>query len=211
MVTGMGHRVITVSREFGSGGREIGKRLAESLGVAYYDREIITAVARRSGLAEEYIASISERGVNAYYPITFGHTFAHSSAMLDPQVEVMAEQNKLLKSLAQKGDCVIVGRCADVVLRSEKPFNLFVYADLESKLARCRARQSEEEKKLTDAELKRRMAKVDKDRARYRALLTDRRWGDMQGYHLCVNTSGWDMHKLVDVLSPVVAAYFSEK
>lgn len=207
----MGHRVITVSREFGSGGREIGKRLAESLGVAYYDREIITAVARRSGLAEEYIASISERGVNAYYPITFGHTFAHSSAMLDPQVEVMAEQNKLLKSLAQKGDCVIVGRCADVVLRSEKPFNLFVYADLESKLARCRARQSEEEKKLTDAELKRRMAKVDKDRARYRALLTDRRWGDMQGYHLCVNTSGWDMHKLVDVLSPVVAAYFSEK
>lgn len=207
----MGHRVITVSREFGSGGREIGKRLAESLGVAYYDREIITAVARRSGLAEEYIASISERGVNAYYPITFGHTFAHSSAMLDPQVEVMAEQNKLLKSLAQKGDCVIVGRCADVVLRGEKPFNLFVYADLESKLARCRARQSEEEKKLTDAELKRRMAKVDKDRARYRALLTDRRWGDMQGYHLCVNTSGWDMHKLVDVLSPVVAAYFSEK
>ena len=207
----MGHRVITVSREFGSGGREIGKRLAESLGVAYYDREIITAVARRSGLAEEYIASISERGVNAYYPITFGHTFAHSSAMLDPQVEVMAEQNKLLKSLAQKGDCVIVGRCADVVLRGEKPFNLFVYADLESKLARCRARQSEEEKKLTDAELKRRMAKVDKDRSRYRALLTDRRWGDMQGYHLCVNTSGWDMHKLVDVLSPVVAAYFSEK
>lgn len=207
----MGHRIITVSREFGSGGREVGKRLAERMGIAYYDREIITAVAQRSGLAEEYIASISERGVSSYYPITFGHTFAHSTTLLDPQVEVMAEQNRLLKSLARKGDCVIVGRCADVVLRAEEPFDLFVYADLESKLRRCRARQSEDEKKLTDAELKRRMAKVDKERARYRALLTDRRWGDMRGYHLCVNTSGWDMHALVDVLTPVVTAFFEKK
>ena len=78
----MGHRIITVSREFGSGGREVGKRLAERMGIAYYDREIITAVAQRSGLAEEYIASISERGVSAYSPITFGLTFAHTSAML---------------------------------------------------------------------------------------------------------------------------------
>ena len=206
----MGHRIITVSREFGSGGREVGKRLAERMGIAYYDREIITAVAQRSGLAEEYIASISERGVSAYYPITFGHTFAHTSAMLDPHMEVMTEQTKLLKSLAQKGDCVIVGRCADVVLRAEEPFNLFVYADQASKLKRCRARQSEDEKKLTDAELKRRMAKVDKERARYRALLTDR-WGDVQGYHLCVNTSGWDMHTLVDALVPLAEAYFVKK
>ncbi len=207
----MSHRIITVSREFGSGGREVGKRLAERLGIAYYDREIITAVAQRSGLAEEYIASISERGVRAYYPITFGHTFAHGSAMMDPHMEVMAEQTKLLKSLAKKGDCVIVGRSADVVLREEEPFNLFVYADEKSKLKRCRARQSEAEKKLTDAELKRRMTKVDKERARYRALLTDRRWGDMRGYHLCVNTTGWDMRALVDVLTPVVEAYFSKK
>ena len=110
----MRHRIITVSREFGSGGREVGKRLAEKLGIAYYDREIITAVAQRSGLAEEYIASVSERGVDTYYPITFGHTFAYASALIDPQVEVMAEQNKLLRSLSEKGDCVIVGRCADV-------------------------------------------------------------------------------------------------
>lgn len=207
----MGHRIITVSREFGSGGREVGKRLAERMGVAYYDREIITAVAQRSGLAEEYIASISERGVSAYYPITFGHTFAHTSAILDPHMEVMTEQAKLLKSLAQKGDCVIVGRCADVVLRAEKPFDLFIYADQDSKLKRCRARQSEEERRLTDGELKRRMAKVDKDRARYRALLTDRRWGDVTGYHLCVNTSGWDLRALVDVLAPIAEAYFSKK
>ncbi len=203
----MGHRIITVSRQFGSGGREVGKRLAESLGIAYYDREIITAVAQRSGLAEEYIASISERGVDTYYPITFGHTFAYSASLIDPQVEVMAEQNKLLKSLAQKGPCLIVGRCADTVLREEQPFNLFVYADLESKLARCRARQSADEK-LSDNELKRRMAKVDKDRARYRSLLTDTRWGDPAAYHLCINTSGWDMRELVDALAPMVRAWF---
>lgn len=204
----MSHRIITISREFGSGGREVGKRLAERLGVAYYDREIITAVAEKSGLAEEYIASISERGVDTYYPITFGHTFAYSSGLIDPQMEVMAEQNKLLKELARKGDCVIVGRCADVVLREEDPFNLFVYADLESKLKRCRARQSADEKALSDNDLKRRMAKVDKGRARYRSLLTDTRWGDKAAYHLCVNTSGWDMHALVDTLAPTVRAWF---
>lgn len=206
----MSHRIITISREFGSGGREVGKRLAEALGVAYYDREIITAVAQRSGLAEEYIASISERGVDTYYPITFGHTFAYSSALIDPQVEVMAEQNKLLKSLAEKGDCVIVGRCADVVLRDYAPLNLFIYADQASKVARCRARQSAEER-LSDNDLKRRMAKVDKDRSRYRALLTDSRWGDPAAYHLCVNTTGWDMHALVDTLSPLVSGWFGQK
>lgn len=206
----MRHKIVTISREFGSGGRELGKRLAESLGVAYYDREIITAVAQRSGLAEEYIASISERGVDAYYPITFGHTFSYSTGHIDPQVEVMAEQNKLLKSLAEKGDCVIVGRCADVVLRDCKPFNLFVYADLPSKLARCRARQSQEEEKLSDHELKRRMTKVDKDRARYRALLTDSRWGDKSAYQLCVNTTGWDMPDLVGLLAPLVHAWLQQ-
>ncbi len=206
----MGHRIITVSRQFGSGGREVGKRLADSLGVAYYDREIITAVAERSGLAEEYIASISERGVNATFPITFGHTFSYSAAMVDPQVEVMSQQNKLLKSMAEKSDCVIVGRCADIVLRDYSPFNLFVYAAQESKLERCRARQGGGEQ-LSDNELKRRMAKVDKDRARYRALLTDSRWGDPAAYHLCLNTTGWDMRALVDALTPFVRAWFDKQ
>lgn len=206
----MRHQIITVSREFGSGGRELGRRLAEALGVAYYDREIITAVAQRSGLAEEYIESVSERGVSAYYPITFGHTFAYSTAMMDPQVEVMVEQNKLLKSLAEKGDCLIVGRCADVILADSKPLNLFVYADPASKFARCRARQDVNAEPLSDGELRRRMAKVDKDRARYRALLTDARWGDRTSYHLCVNTTGWDLAQLVESLVPLARGFFRQ-
>lgn len=205
----MKHKIITISREFGSGGREVGKRLAEKLQIAYYDREIISAVAQKSGLAEEYIASVSERGVDTYYPITFGHTFAYSAALLDPQVEVMAQQNQILKSLAEKGDCVIVGRSADVVLKELSPMNLFIYADEASKLARCRSREPDGEH-LSDNELKKRMAKVDKDRARYRALLTDVRWGDKSGYHLCVNTSGQNMHRLVDALVPLVEAHFTQ-
>ncbi len=204
-------RIITISREFGSGGREVGKRLAEAMGIAYYDREIITAVAEKSGLAEEYIESVSERGVSTYYPITFGHTFTYATAMMDPQVEVMVEQNKLIKSLAAKGDCVIVGRCADLILEDEHPFNIFVYADAESKFARCRARQREDEESLSDNELRRRMAKVDKGRAKYRSLLTDIRWGDKSAYHLCVNTSGWNMRRLVDSLKPIVEGYFAQR
>lgn len=202
----MSRRIITISREFGSGGREFGKRLAEGLGIAYYDREIITAVAQKSGLAEAYIESVSERSVGSYYPITFAHTLAYSPALMDPQLEVMGKQREIIRELAAKGDCVIVGRCADVILRDYSPLNIFVYADLSSKLARCRARASQDER-LSDNELRRQIARVDKDRARFRSTITESRWGDKSAYHLCVNTSGWDLKALTASLLPYARAY----
>lgn len=201
------HKIITISREFGSGGRELGKRLAEALGVAYYDREIITAIAQESGLAEQYVAHISERGMPAYYPITYGRTFSCRAAAPSAQMQVLAEQHKIIRALAEKSDCVIVGRCADVILEAHRPLNLFVYADPDSKLARCRSRQPADEP-ISDRALARRIAEIDRARARYRALLTDTKWGDKACYHLCLNTTGFAVKALIPTALSFASCYF---
>lgn len=202
-------KIITISREFGSGGRELGKRLAESLGMAYYDREIITVLAEKSGLAEEYIESVSERGVPRYYPITYARTLTMLPTFSEPHIKVLQEQNRLLQELAGKSDCVIVGRCADVILREYQPLNLFVYASLESKMQRCRLR--EEKDHYTDRELKRRMAQIDSGRARYRELIDGSRWGDKSIYHLCINTTGLEIKALIPAVREFAACYFDGK
>lgn len=201
------HKIITVSREFASGGRELGKRLADKLGLAYYDREIITAIAQRSGLAEQYVERLTERGETANYPITFGRTFALLPAASKMQLDVMIKQQQILRELAQKSDCVIVGRCADVILAEHRPLNLFVYADLASKLRRCQGRQ-EDGAHWTENELKKQIGEIDRQRARYRKVLTDAKWGDKAGYHLCVNTTGLQIKALLPTLLQFQQCYF---
>ena len=112
------------------------------------------------------------------------------------------EQHRIIRELAEKGDCIIVGRAADAILEEHSPFNLFVYADMPSKVKRCRDRAPEGEK-LTERELIRHIKKVDADRARYHEMFSDTRWGKKESYHLCVNTTGTEIKKLV----PAVAEY----
>ena len=130
------NRIITISREFGSGGREIGKRLADELGFSYYDREIITEVAKETEMAEKYIQNISEKGVSPY-PFQFAKSFAVYSNLQKQQTEILVAEQKIIKQIAQNGDCVIVGRCANSILKEYNPMNIFVCAIMESKIARC--------------------------------------------------------------------------
>lgn len=104
---------------------------------------------------------------------------------------------------------MIVGRCADVILRDMKPMNLFVYADQQSKLQRCAERMPEEEN-FSSAEIIRRMRQVDKDRAAYRGLFTDSKWGQKEAYHLCINTSGQEIKSLVPPLAEYVSRWFNK-
>ena len=113
-------RIITINRQFGSGGRELGKRLAEMLGIAYYDSEIITEIATRSGLATEYVNNIVEKKPIVYYPITIGRSFMTQPLQrVDFQSKIFGEQHALITELAEKSDCVIIGRCADYILRDK--------------------------------------------------------------------------------------------
>ena len=115
-------KIITIGREFGSGGREVGKRLSDELGIAYYDNEIITEIAKRTELAEGYVQHVMENGPTALMPITIGRTFYMGA---DPVMEqnnaIYREQSLLVQELAEKSDCVIVGRSADYILRDKKP------------------------------------------------------------------------------------------
>lgn len=187
------NRIITIGREFGSGGRELGRRLSEMLGVAYYDQEIVREISKRTELSERYIRQIVERQPSASFPISIGHSFySIPNPALQQSISVFSAQHKLLKELADKSDCIIVGRCADYILREENPFRIFVYADQASKLERCMARRAPEER-LTEQEMKKKMAEIDRSRARYYDFFSDLKWGGREHYDLLVNTSGKDI------------------
>ncbi len=197
-------KIVTISREFGSGGRELGKRLADELDFAYYDREIISSIAHRCQLDESYVAGVAEKGLGGY-PLTFRRTLSYGGMVQHNSMKVLVEQQSVIKELAAQGrDCVIVGRGADVLLREYRPVNLFVYADLDSKLRRCRERASAEEQ-LTDRELERKIKQVDAGRAKHRQLLTNSLWGRKENYHLCLNTTGHSIKEL----TPWVAGYIN--
>lgn len=197
-------KIITIGREFGSGGREIGKRLADELGIAYYDNEIITQIAERTELAEGYVQHVMENGPSTMLPITIGRSFYMG---VDPIVEqnnvIYREQSLLIQELAEKSDCVIVGRSADYILREKHPFRLFIYADMEHKMERCRKRAPENEH-FTDKELKRHIQDVDKKRGRYYQFFTGQTWGERLNYDLCINTSNAEIKELVAAIARLV-------
>lgn len=123
------NRIITVGREFGSGGREIGRKIAQELGIAYYDHEIVTELIRRTNLAEEYIRSIEEKNPVPVFAVTTGRTFLSiSNPLADQQVSILSEEGRIIQDMAEKSDCVIVGRRADYILRDKKPLRLFISA-----------------------------------------------------------------------------------
>ena len=149
-------RIITVSREFGSGGRELGRRLSELLHIAYYDKEIVTEIAKRTSMSEEYVRQIPISIGRSFYPMT--------DPLLDQNQAIFREQHQIIREMADKSDCVIVGRCGDYILRDLNPFRIFVYADMDAKIARCRER-GKEDPPLSDKELKQKITKMDKGRA----------------------------------------------
>lgn len=202
--------IITISREFGSGGREVGKRLADAMGYAYYDREIVTAIAQKTRMDEGYVASALEGGLFRGMPIHFGRTFSYSTTLMTNTANLFVEQHKIIRELAAKGNCIIVGRAADAILEEYHPFNLFVYAELEAKVRRCQQRAPEGEK-LTERELIRRIKKIDAERARYHEMFSDTRWGRKESYHLCVNTTGVEIKALVPVIAQYARCWMAEQ
>ncbi len=194
-------RIITVSRQFGSGGRELGRRLAEELKIEYYDKEIVTEIAEHTALSEDYVKEIVECTPHNLYPITVGHSFAYleSPAFQNTQ-SVYKAQKEIILSLAEKSDCVIVGRCADFILRDKDPYKIFVYADIESRMARCRSRSTKAEE-YDDKALKKMINKIDKNRRSYYEFYTGNKWDDISNYNMCINTTDTDIKEFVSVIA----------
>lgn len=204
-------RIITISREFGSGGREFGKRLADSLGVAYFDREILEELSKKLTIDENYLErTLDTNNWAQYCNLSYGQTLAANRFTTQNSL-ILAEQHKLVKQLATRGDCIIVGSNADIILNEYHPLCIFVYADEKSKILRCRERENQAEK-LTDREWAQKIKSIDKVRAAKHDMLTSiYPWGDKRGYDICVNTSGTIIKNIIPAMKQFVLSWFKEQ
>lgn len=189
----MKNRVITISREFGSGGRTIGKKVAEKLKIPCYDSELIHKIAQESGFAEAYIKDAGE-----YAPGGFLAS-ALSSRAFGPTNEdyLWNVQQRIITELADKGSCVIVGRCADYILRDKADcLTVFIHAGMEFRAERIvkvyGERAESPEQRLKDK---------DKRRAAYHRFYTDMKWGHAQNYHLCLDSGVLGIDKCADLIA----------
>ena len=200
-------KIITVSREFGSGGRELGKRLADILKFDYYDSEIVTTLSKKSGLDKKYIEdTLNDHGWQNI-PITFRSTF-NSAYMQSNKINLLIEQKKVIEEIASLGkDFVFVGRNADVILQKYSPFNIFVCADATSKLNRCINRAPEGEN-LTEKQLLRKMKQIDASRRNTLQIISGSEWGNPANYNLTVNTTGWQIKQLADSVACFAKNWF---
>ena len=201
----MSNKIITIGREFGSGGRELGRLIAEKMNYAYYDREIISEIAKRTSLSEKYVQHIAEHKPVIPFPIHTGRTFW--AVIPDYGQEVQKEQHDIIREMAAKSDCVIVGRGADYILRELKPLRLFVYSDIESKIKRCQKNSTsdyENGESMSEKELRRRIEQINRGRADYYEFYTGQKWGDKGHYDLCINTSNInDMNIIAEAVTKI--------
>ena len=184
----MQKKIVTISRQYGSGGRYIGKKLSEKLGIPCYDEKLIDMVAKESGFAQDFVAEKGERMTGSLlFNIASSLSYANnilSGNGMSLQDEIYFIQNRIIKDLAEKGSCVIVGRCADYILRERKDvLNIFIYADMESKMERA-VTYFGLEKENVSAILK----KKDKARSNHYKYYTDQEWGMASNYYLSLNS-----------------------
>ncbi len=203
--------IITISREFGSGGRELGKKLADLIGYDYYDSEIISAVAKNNGVDPKYVEHMLSNHGWQNVSVTYCRTLSSASYIQNSQVHLLIEQKKVIDQIGSLGkDCVIVGRNADLILQRYQPFNIFVCAEMDAKIRRCRQRMPEDEN-LSEKELIRKMKQIDKVRSQTRALMDGPDWGKRDQYHLTVNTTNWEIEEIVPAVADFAARWFGRK
>ncbi len=196
--------VITIGREFGSGGRELGRQLAEKLGIEYYDKEIITEIAKNTAFSEQYVKQVIENNPHDLFPISVAHTFSYiDTNTIFQKQKIFSEQEKVIKKMAAASDCVIIGRCADYILKDFNPLRIFVYADMDSKVDRC-LKRNESAEKLSRKKLVKKIKTIDKNRARYYTYYTGEKWGDPLNYDICVNTTNVSIGDIVNSLAKMV-------
>lgn len=193
--------VITISRQFGSGGREIGRLAAEALGIKYYDNELITIAAKESGIAPELFENAEKTASNSLlYSLAMG-TYSMVGgvpSMLEMPLNdrLFLIQSDVIKRLAQESPCVIIGRCADYVLRDNPNcLNVFIHADLENRIKRATSSYNLPLAKCDDV-----IQKTDKKRATYYNYYTSRKWGRSENYDLCINSSCLGVAKSAEVI-----------
>lgn len=191
----MKNRIITISREFGSGGRTIGRLTAKKLGIPCYDQELIEKIAEKSGFAKEYTEEKSE---DAPHGSWFANAFTDRSYNgLSSQDYLWRAQCEVILDLAEKESCVIVGRCADYILKDKADcLTVFIHADLEARAKRIVKLYGE-----TDQAPEKRLKDKDKRRSTYYRFYTDMDWGVAKNYHIALNSAAFGIQKCVEIIA----------
>lgn len=196
--------IITIGRQNGSGGREIGKKLADALGIDFYDKELIQMAAKKTGIHEELCEEVEETPTNSLlYTLSTGASLWGGRVPVGSELpltdRIFIAQAEVIKQLAREGSCVIVGRCADDILKNNPNcIKVFIHADMRYRLERMeRLHDMNEEKAL------RAIRRMDKKRANYYNYYTDRKWGDVNGYTICLNSGELGIDGCVEILKNI--------
>lgn len=188
-------KIITISREFGSGGREIGQRLAEKLGIPFYDKELIKMAAEDIDIEEHifelYDDAFMEKEEMKYTPFSMIYEVPMSD-------QIFVAQSRVIHRLAEHGPCVIVGRCADMVLKDEQCLNLFFYASMKKRVQRLLEKEHLPEEEARQVEKK--VREIDRKRKDYYQYYTGNEWGKPQNYHLCLDSQKAGMDACIDAV-----------
>ena len=197
--------IITIGRQYGSAGYEIGKKLASDLGINLYDKEMLKRAAKESGLCEELFETHDEKPTNSFLYSLVMDTYSlgfSSGTYADMPInhKVFLAQFDTIKKIAEEESCVMVGRCADYALEDfENVINIFVYADLDKRIRRV-AREFD----ISDAKAKDIIVKNDKKRASYYNYYTNKDWGEAKGYDLCINSAKLGIDGAVEVIKQYI-------
>ncbi len=196
------NNIITITRQFGSGGHDIGKALAKRLNIPFYDKELISLAAKESGISPEVFETVDEKATNSLlYSLSIGlynYNSGFSSTMGEMPVNdrLYILQHKIIKELSEKENFVVVGRCADYILK-DKPnvVKVFVYADLETRVNRAVERNDIDKDRAKQA-----VIKADKNRANYYSFYSGKKWGQHENYDLCINSTNISTEQAVDLI-----------
>lgn len=198
--------VITIGRQYGSGGHEIGKRLAADLGIPCYDKELLDRASKESGLCKELFENHDEKPTSSFLYSLVMDTYSMgyvSPALAEMPIDhkIFLAQFNTIKQIAQEGPCVIVGRCADYALADfPNLISVFIYGSMKAKTERIM-----EEYQLSESKAKERIIKTDKRRASYYNYYSSKRWGDVNSYNLCVDSSALGIDRTVQFLKEYIA------
>ena len=193
-------RIITIGREYGSGGHEIGAEVAKRLGIAFYDRQIITLAAEKSGLSHEYIEQNEQRSKSSFIQ-NLAASSAYTNGFFSTQYMPLSEsifisQAQVIRDIASKESAVIVGRCSDYILAGRpNTINVFIHAPMEVRIARIMKLQN-----IDEATAMKLIATSDKERGNHYFRYTDRKWGKAQNYDLSINSSLLGINRTVEML-----------
>ena len=195
--------IITIGRQYGSGGREIGRKLALRLGIPFYDRDLISRAAKKSGFSEDLFEQLDKRATNSLlYSLTmFGSTGLNGMSLTD---QLFLAQANIIREIADSGPAVLVGRCADHVLRaSENRYDFFITGSLDDRLQRI---QTHDDYELSGKSPRAALEKMDKQRSTYYNYYTGKVWGKSDHYDLCINAGRLGVENSIEVILAYVNA-----